>query len=626
MGGICAIVGDHAEQLVKKICNNLQHRGPDDEGYFTDENIALGKRVLKLTNDLVQYKLLSNEKKTIWITFDGEIYNKEQLIQQLKKNHVFQSNSSAEVVIHAYEDEGYNCLYKLNGMFSFCLWDSKNRSLFSARDRLGLKPLYYYSCKHNILLASEIKGILADSSVPRKPNNRFIYEYLVTGARGTRECSSKTGDTFFAGIKELLPAHYMIINENGIKIQKYWRPTQDLKPNHLIFDDQWYASEFRKLLLDSISIRLPEDLSIGTFLSGGLDSTSLAFLTNETINTYNKINTQQEIFSAIYEGQVEQGDEKHYIKEVENALKTKINYVFPTVENKWDDIKKFIYHIEEPVGVFNYYVYWYLFREAKKKVNVVFHGQGPDEILGGSTGNILIYIKELWKKKKIRILLKELISSVGWASPYMVRSIWFSRNVKSRAKDLLSKNYSEKYSNDKSQMEDVSLTSALVKDTTGLLVEHLRVEDRASSAFSVECRHPFLDHRIVEYIFSLPESQKIRNGYTKYVLRNAMKGIIPDNIRTNKKKAATPIPFQRWINELQPNITELFKSNHFRESGYFNQEAIIDILNRYCEGNLSKVERLYYPGLIWRIINLGLWLEIFFDKNKKNVITLARNN
>ena len=152
MAGICAIIGDNAEQLVKKICNNLHHRGPDDEGYFSDKNIALGQRVQKLTDD-PPHELLTNEEKTIWITFDGEIYNKEQLIQQLKKNHVFQSNSSAEVIIHAYEDEVHNCLNKLNGMFAFCLWDSKNKSLFSARDRLGLKPLYYHSSQHNIILS-----------------------------------------------------------------------------------------------------------------------------------------------------------------------------------------------------------------------------------------------------------------------------------------------------------------------------------------------------------------------------------------------------------------------------------------------------------------------------------------
>ena len=193
----------------------------------------------------------------------------------------------------------------------------------------------------------------------------------------------------------------------------------------------------------------------------------------------------------------------------------------------------------------------------------------------------------------------------------MVRSIWFSKNAKLRAKKLLTNKFREAYSYKKLQLEDVTLKSALIKDTTGLLVEHLRVEDRTSSAFSIECRHPFLDHRLVEFVLSLPESQIIRNGYTKYILRNAMKGIIPENIRNNRKKSATPIPFKNWINELRPNIIKLFKSNQFKENGYINQEATLDIFNRYCEGTLSKVERLYYPGLIWRIINLGLWFKIF---------------
>ena len=244
-------------------------------------------------------------------------------------------------------------------------------------------------------------------------------------------------------------------------------------------------------------------------------------------------------------------------------------------------------------------------------MNVVFHGQGPDELLGGSTGNLLIYFKYLWKKKKIRTLLQEIISSAVWAAPYYIRSIWFTRNAKTKAKNLLSEKFTENYSNCKSQIGDISLTNALLKDTTGLLVEHLRVEDRASSAFAIECRHPYLDHRLVEFVFSLPENQKIRKGWTKYVLRNAMKGIIPENIRINRKKAATPIPFEKWIKELRPNIIELFKSKKIQEQGYFNINTILKIIDLYCEGKLSTVERLYYAGTLWRNINLALWLDIF---------------
>ena len=265
MSGICAVLGPDAEQLVENMCRILRHRGPDDEGFFIDKNLALGHTALKITNILSAHQPLSNEDETVWITFDGDIYNAKPLKEQLEKTHKFNTNSSAEVVVHAYEEFGFNCLNRFNGMFSFCLWDSENKLLFSARDRVGIKPLYYYSYQDRFILASEIKAILVDSSVQKKPNKRYIYEYLITGY------PSRTGDTFFTAIEELMPAHYMVIDKNGIKIRKYWQPVQHLKSKIPTKDDKWCASEFRQLLQDSIRLRLPTNLPVGTFLSGGLD-------------------------------------------------------------------------------------------------------------------------------------------------------------------------------------------------------------------------------------------------------------------------------------------------------------------------------------------------------------------
>jgi asparagine synthase (glutamine-hydrolysing) len=612
VGGICAVFGPDAEQLIREMCGSLRQRGPDDEGFFIDKNLALGHRAFKIANIPVPHQPLANEDGTIWVTFDGEIYNKEQLIQQLEKNHTFQANSSAEVVVHAYQDYGFNCLSKFNGMFAFCLWDSKNKWLFSARDRLGMKPLYYYSCQDLFILASEIKGILADPSVPRKPNKRFIYEYLVTGY------PSQVGDTFFTEIKELMPAHYMVIDKGGIKIQKYWQPTQHLKSNLPTMDDHWCASEFRRLLRDSISIRLPASLPVGTFLSGGLDSTSLAFMVDDVLKSKHSANTKraklQKIFSAIYKEPTEQGDERYYITHVEQALNTEVNYVFPSVVGEWNKIKRFVFHIEEPVAVFNYYVFWCLFQAAKQKVKIVFSGQGNDAILGGQTKHALTYFKELWKNKKIGKLFNELAKSLDWVLLWLVWSILFSRKAESKARMLLAPQFVAAYSQGEMPKEDASLQNALLNDVTQHAVEYLRVDDRASSAFSIQCRHPFLDHRIVEFAFSLPTTQKIRDGWTKYVARNAMKGFIPEAIRRKRKKFGTPIPQQRWMRELQQNIRKLFESNKFREREYFNQPAILEVFDRYCEGRLSRSERQYYTNVLWRILNLELWLETFFDQ------------
>lgn len=611
MSGICAVLGPNAQRLAKKMCSSLRHRGPDDQGFFIDNNLALGHRALKITDIPVPHQPLSNEDETVWITLDGEIYNAKRLKEQLEKTHAFNTNSSAEVVVHAFEEYGFNCLSKFNGMFSFCLWDSKNKLLFSARDRLGMKPLYYYSCQGQFIFTSEIKGILADPSVPRKPNNRFIYEYLVTGY------PSQTGDTFFVGVKELLPAHYMAIDKSGIKIHKYWQPTQHLKSDLPAKDDQWYASEFRQLLRDSISIRLPANLPVGTFLSGGLDSTSIVFLVDEILTSKHSTNTKrakaQEVFSAVYKEPTEQGDERCYIKQVEHALETEVNYVFPSVAGQWNNIKRFVFDIDEPVAVFNYYVFWCLFQAAKQKVKIVFSGQGNDAILGGQTEHSLIYFKELWRNKKIGKLLEELVKSSDWILPYMAYSILFKRNAELKAKMLLAPQFVTAYSQGTTQKEAVSLQDALFRDITQHAVEYLRVDDRASSFFSMECRHPFLDHRIVEFAFSLPATQKIRDGWTKYIMRNAMKGLIPEAVRRKRKKFGTPIPQQRWMRELRRNIRKLFESNKFREREYFNQPAILEVFNRYCEGRLSRIERQYYTNVLWRILNLELWLENFFD-------------
>ena len=616
MSGICAILGPNAEQLVKKVCSSLRHRGPDDEGFFMDKDVALGHTALKITDIPIPHQPLSNEDETVWITFDGEIYNAEELKEQLDKNHTFDTNSSAEVVVHAYEDYGFNCLRKFNGMFAFCLWDCKNKQLFSARDRVGMKPLYYHSFQGRFILASEIKGILAIPSIPRKPNKRFVYEYLITGYPIER-----AGNTFFAGIKELMPARYMVISNGGITIRRYWQPTRQLKSNISDKGDHWYASEFRRLLRDSISIRLPVNLPVGTFLSGGLDSTSMVFLVDEILKSRHSTATKpakfQEVFSAIYKEPTEQGDERRYVKEAESALRTDINYVFPSVVGQWDKIKRFIFYIEEPVSVFNYYVFWCLFQAAKQKVKIVFSGQGNDAVLGGQTEHVLTYFKELWGKKKIGKLLKEMVKSLDWILPYMAYSILFKRTAESKAKMLLAPPFVRVCNQGTTQTEAASLQDALFLDITQHYADNLGVDDRASSFFSMDCRHPFLDHRIIEFAFSLPTTQRFRNGWTKYVMRNAMKGLIPEAIRRKRKKFGAPIPQQRWMRELRGNIRKLFGSSKFREREYFNQAAILDVYDRYCDGRLSRLERQFYADVLWRILNLELWLENFFDPENK---------
>lgn len=617
MSGICAILGPNAERLVKKVCSSLRHRGPDGEGFFIEGNVALGHTALLTDGVPVPHQPIANEDKTIWITFDGEIYNKQQLITQLEKNHSFETDCSAEIMVHAYEENGPNCVNRFNGMFAFCLWDSVKGKLFCARDRFGIKPLYYYDYPGMFLLASEIKALLTAPSVPKKPNEPVVYDYLMTGH------NDHTEDTFFMGIKRLLPAHNMFVNQNGVRIRRYWNPTKTLRTNQLAKKDQSYASELRELLRDSIRIRLPANLPVGTFLSGGLDSTSIACLVNDILNSSLSATTvsdqDQELFSAIYQEPGEEGDERPYIEEVLCELATKANYVSPSVVGKWKDIKRFIYYLDQPVPVFNYYVFWCLSRKAREKVRVIFYGHGTGIL--GEVENVREYVKyfrELWRRKKIARLLIEMVGGLPRVTISSIKRInaILTRSDKSRIRGLLAPQFAARFLGE-AWTEDISLRSEYLHWIAGNLVDCLRGSDRVSSAFSLEPRYPFLDHRIVEFALSLPTTQKVRKGWSKYVLRNAMKDVIPEAVRKSRKHYGAPVPLERWMRQLRRNIRELFESSKFCERGYFNQPVILEAYDRFCEGKMDRFTSARYAAVFWRILNLELWLETFFDSENE---------
>ena len=608
MAGICAVLGPDANIQIKKICEKLRHRGPDDEGYYFDKMVALGHRALKLGNSPVSQQPLTNEDRTIWITFDGEIYNKGHLIDQLEKNHTFETNSSAEVVVHEYEEYGPDCVDHFNGLFAFCLWDSNKRTLFSARDKHGSKPLYYCKTPNQFLVSSEIKGLLSIASVPREPNDSKIYDYLM-GA------SHNPDETFFLGIRSLLAGHYLLADKDSTTAYSYWNP---IKP-HRVKESQEYISEFLELFQDSVNIRLPEGLPFATFLSGGIDSPSVACVIDailkQTPSEHTSDRHLQEFFSAVYENSLDQGDERPYIEEVLNTLGAKTTYVFPSVTGRWTDIQHFIYAIDEPVLVLNNYVFWCLSREASKKVHVAFYGMTGRAIGGGmdTASSYIRFLKQLLRKKRIDRLIVEFIGMLPRFSMNTISKIKTTliRNENSRIKRLLDPRFVVRVSNRKQEAASLYSDYLIFRDS---LDEHLRVCDRVSSAFSIEPRYPFLDHRITEFFLDPPTEQKVRYGLTKYVIRSAMKGLLPEAVRKTRKKFGTPIPIERWMKELRKNIEKVFASEKFRERGYFDQVAVSNLFDRCCDLKIGRADRQYYWEVLWRILNLELWFEIFFDQ------------
>lgn len=610
MCGIAGYLGSPDTRLLQSMLNSIRHRGPDGEGVFSNGSIGLGARRLAIVDIEHGNQPLHNEDETIWAVFNGEIYNFIDIRETLmKRGHKFATRSDTETIVHAYEEWDVDCLQKFSGMFAFAVWDKNKTRLFLARDRIGIKPLYYYSNTDKFLFASEIKALLVDPEIPRKPSNHVIYNFLVTGFQ------SYTGDTFFTNIKELPPAHYMIVDRHQLSIKRYW--SLAISEPKETRTDEAYASELRKLLLDAIKIRLPENLAIGSFLSGGLDSTSIVCLANTILKSYSQyINMQQEpqkLFSAFYHEAV--ADERPFIEEVSRFVKNKIDYVFPSAAMKLDDLKAFVYSLDEPVTVLNYYAYWCLARITKGQVKVTFSGQGPDEILAGHTDYFLAYIRALWKRKKVKRLLIELVAGLNRYGPISVLknviTIMLTKRV--RTEELLDPKFAASNRTDCVRRERSSLNNLLLIDVTrDRLPMHLRVGDRVSSAFSTETRCPYLDYKMVEFSFSLPETQKIRNGWSKYVLRNAVKGFIPESVR-KRKKSGTPIPIDYWMKDLHQEISQIFGSDRFRNRGYFNHEKISSIYARYLGGKLSRRERQFYIDMLWRILNLELWFEVFFD-------------
>jgi asparagine synthase (glutamine-hydrolysing) len=599
---------------------SIKHGGPDDEGIFSDDSVALGTRRLAIVDAEHGNQPMHNEDETVWIAFNGEIYNFAEIKDELARlGHKFDTDTDTETVVHAYEEWDTGCVRKFNGMFAFALWDKIRRRLFLARDRIGIKPLYYCGRSDRFLFGSEIKALVLDPEVPRKPNDHVIYDFLTTGHQSHR------GDTFFADIKELPPGHCMTIDENQLSVKRYWNLVISTPIESK--GDEYYASKFLELLSDAIKIRLPKNMAIGSFLSGGLDSTSIVCLANKILKTNllsNNMNYEsQELFSAYYHETA--ADERPFIEEASRFLSTKINYVSPSSTMEWSDIKKFVYYMDEPVTVLNYYVYWCLARIAKEQVKVTFSGQGPDEFLAGHTDHFETYVRELLKKKRIRRLFVELVASLnryGFVS-VIRRAIAMLMLRATPAEGLLNPRFVASHKMDRIRRKNDSLNAALLRDVTqNRLPMHLRVGDRVSSAFSTEARCPYLDHRIIEFSFSLPETQKIKNAWTKYVLRNAVKGLIPESVR-KRKKSGTPIPLERWMRDFHEEIKGVFSSNKFRERGYFNHAAILDAYERYCNGKLGRREHQLYGDVLWRILNVELWLEIFFDQ--KNTVSLQND-
>ena len=622
-------IGEPADcSLLKDMTDVLRHRGPDDEGYvlldsddggykeligddtvselknnFQDISslnnvsyhfdVAFGHRRLSII-DLSSsgHQPMSNEEKSIWIVYNGEIYNYIELRAELEGiGHVFNSKTDTEVIIHAYEEWGVECLQRFNGMWAFAIWDYDKKKLFCARDRFGIKPFYYFYDRERFVFASEIKSLL-ESGIERDPNDLIIFDYLAFGLQDHTEF------TFFDGINQLKPAHYLIVGNGGLHTERYW----NLKVNDEIKSaGSGEGSEFYDLFEDSIKLRLRSDVPIGTCLSGGLDSSSIVCVANRFISDKKR----QKTFSSCFDD--EKFDERRYIEDVIEETGADKNYIFPEGGALLDEIEDLIYHQDEPFGSLSIYAQWSVMKKASDSVKVLLDGQGGDELLAGYLEYYASFLKTLLFSKKYYLFAKELMCFL-YLHPKSAYELFSKMRMRMKRKGMLSTEFASKYEDRRVKYAE-KLSLKLSDDlTVSKLPALLHYEDRNSMAFSIESRVPFLDYRFVEYAALLPLNQKLEGGTTKVVLRNAMCGLIPEKIRTRRDKMGFVTPEEVWMRTvLKDWVVGILSSDSFRNRGYWNAERVSRGFERVCAG------RERYTSDLWRYVCLELWLRRFVD-------------
>ncbi len=647
--------------LVHQATQTMQHRGPDDEGYMLVDSInrtcesfrgvqtipelgnypflesvsrnfdlALGFRRLSILDlSPTGHQPMGTDDNQQWIVFNGEIYNYVELRQELLSlGHTFRTQTDTEVILYAYRAWGRDCLSRFNGMWAFAIWDNFRQELFCARDRFGIKPFYYFWDGYKFAFASEIKALLQLPNIPRQANDAIIYDYLSANQ------IDHTNETFFVGINQLPPAHCLRLSPGRLDIQRFWG-LPGTRFNEPIEDRTDIPQHFYDLFKDAVRIHLRSDVPIGTCLSGGLDSSAIVCMANKLLFTDHVIHRdwvgeRQKTFSSCFDDL--RFDERKYIELVNRSTGAEPNYIFPNAAGLLEDLTQLIWHQEEPFGSLSIYAQWCVMqRLAEKGIRVSLDGQGGDETAAGYHvyfdylwGSLLKQFRwpELWQEWQAY----KLIFGGSWVAllartlrPFAPSSVLsIARHVK-RGGTLgfqslgIHADFAHQYrgrSFETLEKHVDPLYSSLLSNLTQLSIPKLlHYEDRNSMAHSVEARVPFLDYRLVEFLFKLPPEQKIRHGTTKVILREAMKGKMPEAIRTRTDKMGFVTPERVWLtHELSGWVESILSSSSFRTRSYFNVAEIKTAYSAFIGG------RLDLTGLAWRWINLELWLQQMIER------------
>src|SRR5712672_1983320 len=613
--------------LLREMCQIIAHRGPDDDGFHSDGPAAIGMRRLSIVDLATGHQPISNERGSLTIVFNGEIYNHLALREKLvARGHTYRTHSDTETIVHLYEEYGPDCVQHLRGMFAFAIWDRDKKTLFIARDRLGIKPLYYLLTSERLLFGSEIKVLLAHGSIRPEFDRANLPEFLAFGYL--------SGDsTFYSGIRKLPPGHTMEIGLDGQpKIRQYW--DLDVSSTHESRDQSYYVQSYRELLEGAVASHLMSDVPLGVFLSGGLDSSAVAALMT-------KIRREPiETFSVGYGEQTY--SELPFARMMADHIKSQHREVLVSEQDFFSALPHLIWHEDEPIVWPSSVSLYFVAKLARERVTVVLTGEGSDETLAGYTryaftlknatldrayrsvvpGSLRRGLRNtvatssllgatLRRKLEHTFLAKD---GASWASFYFDN--FFSAFGEAEQTGLLTNEFAREFSpstvykNVLEYWEHSSgemLQRLLYTDIKTYLVELLMKQDNMSMAASIESRVPFLDHVLVEFATRIPREVQLKGLTGKNILKKAVEDILPHEI-IYRPKLGFPTPWSGWLaGPRLEAIREMLLEPRAIDRGYFRREAIEQLFHEHRDKHRDNYDR------IWRLLNLELWHRVCLE-------------
>lgn len=613
-----ALTAIERRDVIQRMCDVIAHRGPDDEGFYVDGGLALGMRRLSIIDLATGHQPISNEDGSVWIVFNGEIYNYAELrTGLLQRGHQFRTNSDTETIVHLYEELGDRCVEKLRGMFGFAIWDAREQKLLLARDRLGKKPLHYAQLGGGLVFGSEIKSLLQFPSMKREANLESVSDFLSFGYVPEPQ-------TAFRGIHKLLPGHTLSFKNGHVSTRCYWdfKYNGDSAPYK---DERTYIEELRHEIDEAVRIRLMGEVPLGAFLSGGIDSSTvvgtMAGLMEQPVKTFS-IGFSEASF-----------DELEFARLTAQRFNTN-HHEFIVTPDVCRLVEEIVWHHDEPFADVSSIPMYVVSKMAREHVTVVLSGDGGDEVFAGYERYAIHKRREVFERipgAARRGLMLPLSHSLPHLTPgknylrnialdpaarYVDSLAFFDEKAKRRLLSDATARLLRQHDSTAAfrQLFNVSTSPDRIDhliyldSKTYLPGDILAKVDRMSMAHSIETRAPLLDHKLIEYVQTIPGSLKLHGMETKHILKRAVAGLVPDEIIHRPKKGFS-VPIRQWFKrELKDLLHDTLSDQRTRERGLLNPRAVRALVNEHQLGRRDHAQQL------WGLLTLELWHRAFIDQ------------